>query len=157
MGVSGSGKTTVGAALADALGVDFGDADEFHPPQNIAKMAAGTPLTDADRRPWLDAIGRWLARHVDTGGVATCSALKRSYRDALRQRAPSVCFVHLAGDQDLIAERVGARPHHFMPATLLDSQFDTLEPLQADECGVVVDAGRPLEAIVDTVIEQLSR
>ncbi|MEU8569740.1 gluconokinase [Streptomyces pathocidini] len=137
MGVSGSGKTTIGSALADRLGVPYAEADDFHPPRNIAKMSAGTPLDDRDRRPWLDAIGAWLADH-GSGGVVSCSALKRRYRDRLRQAAPEVFFVHLNGTFELIAHRLADRRGHFMPARLLRSQFEDLEPLGADENGATV-------------------
>ena len=138
MGVSGSGKSTVGSALAQRLRVPFLDADTVHPPANIAKMAAGDPLDDRDRYPWLEAVGEWLASHRD-GGVVACSALKRKYRDQLRKHCPRVEFLHLSGSPDLISCRLGARSGHFMPAALLRSQFDTLEPLDADERGIVVD------------------
>ena len=138
MGVSGSGKSTVGSALAQRLRVPFLDADTVHPPANIAKMAAGDPLDDRDRFPWLEAVGEWLASHRD-GGVVACSALKRKYRDQLRKHCPRVEFLHLSGSPDLISGRLAARSGHFMPAALLRSQFDTLEPLGADERGVVVD------------------
>jgi gluconokinase len=147
MGVSGSGKSTVGAALAQALGVPFADADDLHPPENIAKMSAGQPLDDDDRFPWLETIGRWLADH-DTGGVMSCSALKRSYRDQLRGHAPEVSFLHLRASYDVIAKRQASRPGHFMPATLLRSQFETLEPLEPDERGSVVDVGESVDEIV---------
>ncbi len=148
MGVSGSGKSTVGAALAQRLRVPFADADEFHSEANIAKMSGGHPLDDDDRRPWLDAIGQWLADHPD-GGVMSCSALKRSYRDRLRALAPDVFFVHLDGPIKVIAHRQASRPGHFMPATLLESQFDTLEPLGSDERGQVVDVDQSVDAIVE--------
>lgn len=148
MGVSGSGKSTVGAALAQRLRVPFVDADTLHPPANIAKMAAGEPLDDDDRRPWLDAVGEWLAGHRD-GGVVSCSALKRKYRDQLREHCPQVVFLHLAGSPALIGGRLAARTGHFMPAALLRSQFDALEPLGADEAGVTVDVGQPVDAIID--------
>ncbi|OBJ02959.1 gluconokinase [Mycobacterium sp. 1465703.0] len=151
MGVSGSGKSTVGAALAARLGVPFVDADALHPPANIAKMTAGQPLDDDDRYPWLEKVGEWLADHRD-GAVASCSALKRKYRDQLRAHCPDVEFVHLSGSAELIGGRLAARTGHFMPAALLRSQLDTLEPLGADEAGITVDAGRDLEAIVDIVV-----
>ncbi|MCV7349562.1 gluconokinase [Mycobacterium parmense] len=150
MGVSGSGKSTVGAALARRLHVPFADADAMHPPANIAKMTRGQPLTDDDRRPWLDTVGRWLSDHP--GGVVSCSALKRSYRDRLRAHCPDVTFLHLAGPQDVIASRLAARRGHFMPATLLQSQFDALEPLGADERGTTVDVGRDVDAIVNAYL-----
>ncbi|MBX9641511.1 MAG: gluconokinase [Mycobacteriaceae bacterium] len=150
-GVSGSGKSTVGAALARRLGVPFEDADHLHPPANIAKMTAGEPLTDDDRYPWLDKVGEWLAAHPE--GVMSCSALKRAYRDRLRRHSPSACFLHLRGHPDVIAARLAGRPGHFMPATLLQSQIDTLEPLGADEPGVVVDIDdRDVDAIVDAFL-----
>lgn len=151
MGVSGSGKSTVGAALAQRLGVPFVDADTLHPPANIAKMAAGEPLDDDDRYPWLEKVGEWLADHRD-GAVASCSALKRKYRDQLRAHCPGVEFVHLSGSADLIGGRLAARTGHFMPAALLRSQLSTLEPLGPDEAGITVDAGRDVEAIVDNVV-----
>ena len=156
MGVSGSGKSTVGAALAQRLGVPFADADDFHPAANIAKMAAGVPLDDEDRGPWLDAIGEWLAAHPD-GAVMSCSALKRSYRDRLRHHARGVEFLHLAGSREVIARRQASRPGHFMPASLLTSQFATLEPLEPDEGGTVVDVGRGVDDIVEQYVEQLAK
>jgi gluconokinase len=156
MGVTGSGKTTVGRALAERLNVPFGDADDFHSPANIAKMRAGTPLTDADRGPWLRAIGAWLAEHRDAGAVATSSALRRGYRDALREQAPDVFFVHLHGDRETARRRVSGRRGHFMPASLVDSQFDTLEPLGPDERGVVLDMTKPVGELVEDVIRTSS-
>ena len=153
MGVSGSGKSTVGAALAQRLRVPYGDADDFHPQANIDKMTAGEALDDDDRRPWLEAIGRWLAEHDE--GVVTCSALKRRYRDLLRDYRPDVVFVHLHGDREVIARRQASRPGHFMPASLLDSQFATLEPLDDDERGCVVDVGPSVDEIVATAAARL--
>jgi gluconokinase len=152
MGVSGSGKSTVGAALAQRLGVPFADADDFHPPANIAKMTAGYALDDDDRHPWLEAIGEWLEEHTPRGGVVSCSALKRSYRDQLRDHAPSISLVHLHGSREVIARRQASRPGHFMPASLLDSQFATLEPLGADEHGLVLDVDQEVDAIVDEYV-----
>ena len=154
MGVSGSGKSTVGAALARRLRVPFADADTFHPQANVAKMAAGKPLTDGDRYPWLDAVGQWLARH-DEGGVMSCSALKRSYRDQLRSQCPRTEFLHLTGSPELIARRQAGRPGHFMPSTLLESQLETLEPLEPNESGIAVDVGQSVESIVETFLEYL--
>ena len=138
MGVAGTGKTTVGELLAERLHVPYAEADAFHSPANIAKMSQGTPLEDTDRWPWLDAIGSWARARADTGGVVSCSALKRAYRDRLRAAAPDLYFLHLTGDRDLIADRLTQRQGHFMPLTLLDSQFATLEPLQPDEAGAAV-------------------
>ncbi|GLW65116.1 gluconokinase [Actinomadura rubrobrunea] len=153
MGVAGSGKTTFGAALARRLRVPFADADDFHPPANIAKMSAGVPLDDADRLPWLRAIGAWLAEHADGGGVVTCSALRRAYRDLLREQAPEATFVHLHGDREVVRRRVAERTDHFMPASLVDSQFDTLEPLGPDERGLVLDLDAPVDALIDAYLE----
>ncbi|MFF9048255.1 gluconokinase [Streptomyces parvulus] len=146
MGVAGTGKTTIGPLLAARLGVPYAEGDDFHPPANIAKMTAGTPLTDEDRWPWLDAIGGWAHGRAGLGGVVSSSALKRSYRDRLRAAAPGVVFVHLTGSRELIEDRMAHRQGHFMPTALLDSQFATLQPLEADEAGVAVDvAGTPEE------------
>ncbi|MEZ3179001.1 gluconokinase [Streptomyces pimonensis] len=146
MGVSGTGKTTIGHLLAARLGVPYAEGDDLHPPANIAKMSAGTPLTDDDRWPWLDAIGDWAHGRAGLGGVVSCSALKRSYRDRLRAAAPGVVFVHLTGDRALVEGRMSHRQGHFMPAALLDSQFATLQPLEPDEAGVAVDVtGSPEE------------
>jgi gluconokinase len=148
MGVTGSGKTTVGAALAQRLQVPFADADDFHPAANVAKMSAGIPLDDDDRLPWLRTVGAWLADHTASGAVIGCSALKRWYRDLLREAAPGQFFVHLAGTPEVIARRVAGRPGHFMPASLVKSQFDTLEPLGPDERGVTLDLDLPVDDIV---------
>ncbi|MBB4904472.1 gluconokinase [Actinophytocola algeriensis] len=154
MGVTGSGKTTVGTALAERMGVPFADADDFHSPENVAKMRSGVPLTDVDRRPWLLAIGAWLAKH-DEGAVVTCSALKRVYRDTLREAAPTITFLHLHGDKDTVRARVAARKGHFMPQSLVDSQYADLEPLEADEKALVVDFALPVEVIVDRVASEI--
>ena len=156
MGVSGSGKSTVGAALAQRLRVPFGDADDFHPEANIAKMTAGHALNDEDRKPWLRAIGEWLSSHPD-GGVVTCSALKRDYRDQLREHCPAVEFVHLYGDREVVARRQATRPGHFMPASLLDSQFETLEQLEDDERGFVVDVANSVDQIVEDAVAGLQQ
>jgi gluconokinase len=147
MGVAGSGKTTVGRRLAARLGLAYAEADDFHPPENVAKMAAGTPLDDADRAPWLDAIAVWLCEHDGEGGVVTCSALRRRYRDRLRAAAPDVFFLHLDGPEALIAHRLAARTGHFMPPALLRSQIDALEPLEPGERGAVI----PVDATPDEV------
>ena len=152
MGVSGSGKSTVGAALAQRLRVPFADADDFHPPANIEKMKAGHPLDDEDRKPWLATLGDWLGERCGDGGVMSCSALKRRYRDQLRAHCPGIQFLHLSGTTEIIGARQASRPGHFMPASLLASQFDTLEPLEEDEAGVVIDVGQGIDAIVDTYI-----
>ncbi|WEH42650.1 gluconokinase [Streptomyces sp. NBC_01218] len=157
MGVAGTGKTTIGPLLATALGVPYAEGDDFHPEANIAKMAAGTPLDDADRLPWLDSIGKWAHGRAGLGGVVACSALKRAYRDRLRAEAPDAVFLHLTGDRALIEGRMSARQGHFMPTALLDSQFATLQPLEADEAGVEVDvAGTPQE-ITDRAVAALRR
>ena len=148
MGVSGSGKSTVGAALAGRLRVPFEDADDLHPSANIAKMSRGEPLDDADRYPWLELIGMWLVNHAD-GGVIACSALKRKYRDQLRHHCHDVVFLHLEGGRELIEKRQASRPGHFMPASLLTSQFQTLEPLAPDERGVVVEVAGSVDEIVE--------
>ncbi|MGE2833375.1 gluconokinase [Mycobacterium sp. SMC-4] len=156
MGVSGSGKSTVGAALAQRLRVPFADADDFHPPANIAKMSAGEPLDDDDRYPWLEAIGEWLAQRCDTGGVISCSALKHRYRDQLRTHCAEVQFLHLSGTVEVISRRQASRPGHFMPASLLQSQFDTLEPLADDERGCEIDVDQSIDAIVDAAVAGLT-
>jgi gluconokinase len=138
--------------LAERLGVPYAEGDELHPAANREKMASGQPLTDEDRWPWLRIIGTWITEHANTGGVITCSALKRAYRDLLRDAAPDeVRFLHLAGDRELIAARIGARAGHFMPAKLLDSQYADLEPLGEDEPGVTVDVAMSPQAIVHRV------
>ena len=152
MGVSGSGKSTVGAALAQRLRVPFADADDFHPEANIAKMTAGHALDDDDRYPWLEAIGDWLAARCRDGGVMSCSALKRKYRDQLRLHCPDVTFLHLAGSLEVIGRRQASRPGHFMPASLLASQFETLEPLAADERGVSIDVDQDIDSIVESYL-----
>jgi gluconokinase len=156
MGVSGSGKSTVGVALSQRLRVPFADADDFHPPANIAKMTAGEPLDDQDRYPWLESVGEWLAAHLD-GCVMSCSALKRTYRDQLRRHAPDLQVLLLEGSHEVIARRQASRPGHFMPASLLASQFATLEPLGPDEDGLVIDIDRSLDAIVQRYMDAMSR
>jgi carbohydrate kinase (thermoresistant glucokinase family) len=139
MGVSGSGKSSVAALLAGRLGWPFAEGDDLHPRANIDKMAAGDPLDDADRWPWLERVAEWIRERLAAGegGIVTCSALKRRYRDVLR--GPGVVFVYLTGSRQQIAERLVARHGHFMPAELLDSQFADLEPPGADERAVVVE------------------
>jgi gluconokinase len=155
MGVSGCGKTTVGVGLAQRLRLPFEDADDLHPPANVAKMSAGIPLDDDDRLPWLRAVGAWQDKHSATGGVMSCSALRRSYRDILREIAPDQIFIHLAGDRDVVARRVAGRPGHFMPVALVDSQFATLEPLDPDERGVTLDLDQPVDALIDACVAAL--
>jgi len=155
MGIAGSGKSTVGAALARRLGVPYAEADDFHSSANVAKMSAGHPLTDADRDPWMHAIAGWLSAHDQTGGVVSCSALRRRYRDLLRAGAPDVTFVHLDGDPEVARRRVAGRQHHFMPAGLVASQSATLEPLAPDEHGIVVDFDTPVDGLVTSIAEQL--
>jgi gluconokinase len=140
MGVSGAGKSTVAAALAAQLGWDLADADDFHPPSNVAKMASGVPLSDADRWPWLDAIARWIDTEIASGrhGVIACSALKRAYRDRLRRT--QVLFVHLDVPRAELERRLAQRSGHFMPESLLDSQLAALQPPEADESALSVEA-----------------
>jgi gluconokinase len=150
MGVAGCGKSLVGGALADAAGWRFIEGDVLHPPANIERMSAGLPLTDAHRWGWLDAIGDEIAKagSEGVGAVAACSALKRIYRDRLRRFGDRILFVHLAIDKQTAAERVARRKGHFMPATLVDSQFADLEPPQPDEEAVTLDATRPIAETV---------
>lgn len=157
MGVSGSGKSTVAEGLAERLGWPFLEGDTLHPPANVAKMAAGTPLTDDDRWPWLEAIAAWIAAREAEGtpSISSCSSLKRAYRDLLRKGAPRVRFVHVAGDQAVLAARLGARKGHFFPAQLLASQFATLEPPGPDEDAVIVDLDQPPEAQVGAALAAL--
>ena len=145
MGVSGCGKSSVGLALAEALGARFIDGDDLHPEANKAKMAAGIPLNDDDRWPWLDLVGEALA---ESNTVVACSALKRVYRERILAAAPGTFFVHLHGTRELLAQRMGARPDHFMPVSLLDSQLNTLELLGADEPGVMLDIALPIDQLV---------
>jgi carbohydrate kinase (thermoresistant glucokinase family) len=158
MGVSGSGKSTVAGLLVKRLGWDFQEGDDLHPPANLAKMAAGKPLGDEDRWPWLDLVGRWIAEQRDEGrpGIVTCSALKRAYRDRIRDRGGAgIVFVYLDGSREKIAERLAARRDHFMPSGLLDSQLETLEPPGADENVVVVSAEGTPQEIADAVVSRL--
>ena len=151
MGVSGSGKTTVGERLAAQLGVPFVDGDALHPPANVAKMASGVPLTDDDRAPWLRIVGQAVAGTAPDGVVVACSALKRSYRDLIRAEAPGTLFAELDGTRELLAARMSARPGHFMPVSLLDSQLATLEPLQQDEDGLRLDVGGSPDQLAGTI------
>jgi gluconokinase len=155
MGVSGTGKSTVAGLLAGRLGWDLEEGDDLHPPANVAKMHAGQPLTDEDRWPWLAKIAAWIREHAEAArpGIVTCSALKRSYRDVLR--GPGVTFVHLAGSMDLIADLLAKRHQHFMPASLLDSQFATLEPLGDDEEGIIVGVDQKPTDEVQEILDRL--
>jgi gluconokinase len=155
MGVAGSGKTSVGRALATALRSTFAEGDDFHPSANVAKMAGGTPLTDADRWPWLDAIGRWIAAETaaNRSAVVACSALKRRYRDRLRLAWSPQRLVYLRVDPEELHRRLATRLEHFFPARLLDSQLQDLEPPQADERPIVVSGD--LEAIVRQTVSLL--
>lgn len=153
MGVSGCGKSTFGQALAAALGLAFSDGDDLHPAANISKMAAGQPLSDADRAPWLAQVGQHLA--ADGGRVIACSALKRAYRDSIRSHAPDAVFVHLHGARDILAARMTTRPGHFMPAALLDSQLATLELPAPDERAVQVDIALPPQGQLAEVMAAL--
>ena len=157
MGVSGSGKSTIGELLANSLDVPFLDADDLHPITNVDKMAAGVPLTDEDRWPWLGAVGKALAAAdaEGTGLVVACSALKRAYRDAIREQEPRTVFVYLEGSQELLGARLSRREDHFMPAGLLDSQFAALDPLQHDEAGVVVGVEDAPQSIAATAEARL--
>jgi gluconokinase len=152
MGVSGSGKTTVGALLAGKLGWPYAEADAFHSAANVAKMAAGQPLTDEDRSPWLQAIGSWIDGQLARGerGVVTCSALKRAYRDSLRR--PGVQLVYLRGTRELIARRMAARQGHFFEQTMLDSQLATLEEPSPDEDVISVPIEGDPATIVDAIV-----
>lgn len=152
MGVSGSGKTTVAHSVAERLGLPFAEADAFHPPANIDKMSEGVPLTDDDRWPWLRELAGWIAGHEARGehSVMACSALRRDYRDVLRGGAPGVHFLHMDGPEDVILDRIAARPDHFMPPALLRSQLDTLEALEPGEEGAVFD----VRLDVDTLVER---
>ncbi|WP_269329804.1 gluconokinase [Kineosporia babensis] len=154
MGVSGCGKSTVAALIAGRLGWPLGEADDLHPAANVAKMSNGIPLTDDDRRPWLTEVRAWIDAQ-DGDCVLTCSALKRSYRDLLRQAGVRVRFVHLHGDTEQLALRLASRTGHFMPLSLLESQLSTLEPLQADEDGIVVRINAEPAHIADVSIQQL--
>jgi carbohydrate kinase (thermoresistant glucokinase family) len=154
MGVTGCGKTTVGIALAEALGIEFIDSDVLHSEANKKKMSSGTPLTDSDREPWLQEVSKALQSHDSV--VIACSALKKSYRSTILAGAPTTKFVHLSGSQELIFARLSERSHHFMPIGLLDSQFQTLEPLDQDETGKVFKISKPVDQIVDEAISWIT-
>ncbi|PMQ09611.1 gluconokinase [Janthinobacterium sp. AD80] len=154
MGVSGCGKSAIGGLLAGALGVPYVEGDDVHPPENVAKMAAGIPLEDADRASWLAALRERIAtaRAQGSGLVVSCSALKRTYRDLLREGDPALRFAHLDGPRAVLEQRM-QRPGHFMPPSLLDSQLRTLQPLQADEAGIVLDIRQPLPALLEQILQ----
>jgi carbohydrate kinase (thermoresistant glucokinase family) len=155
MGVSGSGKSSIGLQLASALEVPFLEGDTYHSYANVAKMTAGVPLTDADRADWLQALHNEIrdARLRNSGLVLSCSSLKRRYRDLLRSADPELRFAHLAGPRQLIADRMAARKDHYMPPALLDSQLATLEPLQDDEAGIVLDIAQAPEELVRQILQ----
>ena len=157
MGVAGSGKSVVGEKLAKALGADFIEGDRLHPLENIALMASGTPLDDEHRKGWLDAIGRQIALSVDQGhgAVAACSALKRSYRDRLRGFAPDLVFLYLKVDPATARDRVAGRRNHFMPASLVESQFAALEEPGANEAALTLDGALPVDALVEAARTRL--
>ena len=157
MGVSGSGKTTVAEELARRLGWEFAEGDDHHPAGNVAKMRAGVPLTDPDREPWLRDLAAWLAEREQAGAscVLTCSALKRSYRDLLREGNESVFFAYVAVPEEVLTERLAHRRGHYMPPSLLGSQLATLQPLQADEPGITVPGTGEPGAVVDAIVAAL--
>ncbi len=159
MGVSGSGKSTVGEKLAQRLGWTMAEGDRLHPPENVEKMRRGVPLTDEDRGPWLDRIGELLKAWAVEGrsGLVTCSALKRAYRARLLAARPDLRFVYLKGSAALIAARVKARHHEYMPASLLESQFDTLEEPLPGEPVITVDAGKSPKAEVEAILKAMGR
>lgn len=157
MGVAGVGKSSVMAALAKRLRWPTAEGDALHSASNVEKMTAGVPLSDADRAPWLARVADWIGeREAErSSSLVTCSALRRAYRDVLRRGHPSVWFVHLVAPRDVLGQRIAHRTGHFMPATMLDSQLDTLEPLEADEPGWAVEALAPPGEIADRIIAAL--
>lgn len=157
-GVAGSGKTTIGRMLADHLGWAFLDADDLHPEANVEKMRSGVALDDADRWPWLDAVGGWIDARAREGSasVVACSALKRAYRARLRAGRPQLRAIYLAGSEALIAKRLEHRSGHYWPASLLPTQFAALEPPDPDEHAIVVDVGPPAEVLVEAIARQLA-
>lgn len=156
MGVSGSGKSAAARAVQERLGWDYAEGDDFHPPANVAKMREGTPLTDVDRRGWLESLAAWTVERDARGEptIVSCSALRRAYRDVLRRGGEGTFFVHATGDKHLILDRMSAR-EHFMPPSLLESQLDTLEPLAGDEAGMDVDPALPVDRIAAMVLARL--
>jgi gluconokinase len=159
MGVSGCGKSEIGARLAAELGVPFLEGDSFHPSENVAKMSAGIPLTDDDRAGWLQTLRGEIsaARERGEGLVLSCSSLKRRYRDLLRSGDPELRFAHLSGERSIIEQRMHARPGHYMPPSLLDSQLRDLEPLQADEAGLRLDLTQQPQQLIHTILQTLER
>jgi gluconokinase len=157
MGVAGVGKSSVLAALEQRLGWPALEGDSLHPPQNAAKMAAGIPLTDEDREPWLAAVSEWIAERERSraSSIVTCSALRRRYRDVLRRGHPWVWFVHLDAPADVLLRRIQGRTGHFMPASMLESQLATLEPLEADEPGTTIPALAPPTELATRIAEEL--
>lgn len=158
MGVTGCGKTTIGALLAGRLGAVFLDGDDYHPPENVAKMSSGTPLTDEDRWPWLDRLGEVIERSVAERGsaVLACSALRRVYRDRLVEAcAVPPLFIHLSGARELIHTRMASRREHYMPTALLDSQIATLEAVGSDENAMVLEIDSPADVIVARILDRL--
>lgn len=160
MGVSGTGKTSIGKRLAATLGAQFLEGDSYHPETNIAKMSAGTPLTDEDRAPWLETLARTVRAYDDeaVSTVLSCSALRRAYREVLRSAIPSnrMVFVHLHAPFQVLDERMSHRQGHFMPPKLLRSQFDTLEPLEADEVGIVLDVSGNLDDVTSAALASVN-
>ena len=156
MGVSGAGKTTIGTLLGEKLGLPYRDGDDLHPQANIAKMAAGHALDEADRWPWLALVSEWLGERP-AGGIIGCSALKRSYRDLIRSAAPDTVFIHVHGSREVLEKRMHERDGHFMPASLLDSQLATLEPLGDDEAGTVVDIDAAPDVVAGTAARWLEQ
>jgi len=157
MGVSGSGKSTIGALVADAMDLPFLDGDSLHPMANIEKMAAGTPLNDEDRLPWLEIVGNELADTTAKGLVIACSALKHSYRDVIRSKAPDTIFLHLEGSLEVLSSRLEGRSGHFMPPALLASQLAALEPLGADERAVIIDIAAGITSILAEAVAGINQ
>jgi len=155
MGVAGSGKSSIGSKLAIKLALPFVDGDDLHPKQNLMKMTAGVPLEDDDRWPWLDLCG--LTLQMEAGAVIACSALKRSYRDRIRSLAPQTVFIHLAGSEELLLERLNNRKGHFMKPWMLTSQLETLEPLAAGEVGFSLEIDRSEADVVDEAMDFLAK
>lgn len=155
MGVSGCGKSSVGAAVAEKLGIRYIDGDDLHPPENITKMSRGEPLTDADRSPWLVRVGQRLAA-IDGPVVIGCSALKRAYRDIIRDKAGEpICFLHLEGNRETLSKRMAIRSGHFMPVSLLESQLATLESPGLDETAIIANIDQPFDQLVDALVAKI--